>query len=493
MKENIVHVYNYFLFLVRILFPQRVISLIIYLLLLGATIVIIISLLLHVMYYIFYKTRKEEKGAKRAELNEFPKVSVLMPVRSESLEIIERSVKNILNQNYPRSKTEFIIISDDPEDYAGKIERLVHNLLRESGINFIFINRESPRGLKAGALNDALRYATGKYLILLDADAVIPKNYIVELVVFMENNSEFAGAVSDIIPLNSLENELCETQSVAWSFLKKALFIGRQAAGFSVPLVGTCSIVRKDAIINVNGWDESTVTDDLPLTIRLLAKGYKIGFLNQTKAYVEVSKTYKSFKSQQKRWAYGGLRTFIKYFKDIISSKVSPRLKIDISLYLLQYQVTMINLIFISIALLSVLLKVDLLKVPYPISLAWFAAIALYLACYLDSIREEKYSVVKAIINLGRASALMMALIPTFLDASIRALLGKKVEWRVTPKGTFAHKFKEKATMESILGCFLIMAFIYSMINNLFYAGLVFLVFGIPFIYTGYKTFSANW
>jgi len=113
-----------------------------------------------------------------------------------------------------------------------------------------------------------------------------------------------------------------------------------------------------------------------------------------------------------------------------------------------------------------------------------------YLFCYLDSAREDKISIKSAIINIGRASALMIALIPTIIRATFRALLGKQVFWHVTPKGSKAHVFRDIALVEILCGLSLIVAATYSIINNLFYTGMFLLIFGTPFLYIGTKTIS---
>ncbi len=488
--NNLYSTYGYLISLLRILFPKRFVITILYSLLLLTIIVIILFLALQITYYLNYKFKKENP-------HDYPtitdkRVSIVIPIKSEPIEIVEEAVKHILMQNYPKQLIELIIISDDPQIEAKALKRRLVRLLERADIKFIFINRLIPVGGKAGALNEALKHITGEYILFLDADAYINEDYVKEMVSFMETSGH-AAAVSDINVKNTFENDLCETQAISWNFLKKTLFIGRQRAGFSIPFIGTCSAIKTDVIREIGGWDNEIIIDDLPLTMRLLSRGYKIGFAENAKGFIEAPKTYKALKTQQKRWAYGGLKTAIKYFKDLVSSKIPLRLKLDILLYLIQYQITMINLIFIVIGIFSLILCMDLLSLPPILSAVWNVVLIFYVACYLDSIREENYSLLRAMINLGRASALLISLIPTFIISSARAILGKNVAWEVTPKGKKAFYNRGLALLESIIGQVLLLGFFYSMYTHLYFTGLAFLIFSIPFIYTGFKTFLSKW
>lgn len=482
--------YSYLVNLLRFLFPKSFIVFILHILIISSTIVIIIYLALQTSYYLIYRFKKEEDT--NYPLIKNKRVSIIIPVKSEPIEVVKEAIMHILKQNYPTRFLEIIVVSDDPEIEATILKKELRRLVSNSEIKFTFINRPLPIGGKAGALNEALKHATGEYIILLDADARIDENYIIEMISFMEFNN-YDAAVSDIIPKNPHENDLCETQAVSWNFLKKTLFIGRQKAGFSIPFVGTCSAIKTNVLKNIGGWDNDIIIDDLPLTIKLLSKGYRIGYVKKAKSYIEVPKTYKAFKSQQRRWAYGGLKTTIKYFKDFLSARVPVRLKIDMFLYLIQYQIIMVNLLFIVAAILSIVLSTDLLFLPTILSITWNISLITYVSCYLDSMKEENYGLVRAIINLGRGSAILISLIPTFLIASIKVLLGKNVEWSVTPKGKKAFMYREIAVTESLIGHLLLICFFYSMLLRLYFASIAFLIFSIPFIYTSLKTIFMKW
>ena len=242
MEFTSYQLYDYFIVLIRKFFIYWILSNIIYIVYLLAMILISTSLLLHVINYLFYKLKfKKQKEECLVGLSDTPRVSIVIPIRSEPLEVIKRNVKRILKQTYPLNRIELIIVSDDSPDYARKIKREISMMIK-GRLKFVFINRDFPKGYKAGALNEALKKAAGKYLVVLDADVIIPENYLSELVSFMEAHPEYAGAVSDLGVINSQENELCEAQSIAWSFLKKAIFFGRKAAGFPVQLIGACCI-----------------------------------------------------------------------------------------------------------------------------------------------------------------------------------------------------------------------------------------------------------
>ncbi|MHA1675874.1 MAG: glycosyltransferase [Candidatus Njordarchaeales archaeon] len=456
-----------------------------------ALIVIIISSVFNVIYYWGYKFKKVNCIIKGGISTELPIVSILMPIRSETLDVIERSVKQIIRQAYPKEKIELIIISDDEATYAEKIKRVVENLAKNT-IHLKFIWRENPKGKKAGALNDGLRNAIGKYIVTIDADTWLPEDYIIEIISYLENEKNVVAAISDITPYNK-EKEFGKIQVAAWSFLKKTIFCGRQNLGFTIPVVGMCSVIKKAVLEEIGGWDESIVADDLGIWIRIMIKKYKTVFLPNVCAHIEVPETYKTFKNQQRRWAFGGVQVLRKYFRQLIFSDISLITKLDALFYLLMYQFSLANLLIFPIALLSLIFGRELFPASYIFSVLFFIPFAAYTIAYFDSLREDDFNLKFIIRTLGSNAVLLVSLIPTILISTIKAILGIDIDWRITPKGK---KFKESgiALQETFIGLFLVILSIYGIAYaSVFITGLWLLSFGAAFTYTGFKTYKHIW
>lgn len=112
------------------------------------------------------------------------KVSVIMPCFNDG-DYIQESVKSVLDQTY--KNIELIIINDGSTD-ANTIEIL--NQISDTRITIINSNRLRP----AGARNLGIEKSTGLYILPVDADDKIDREYIEKAVNIMKNNDK-AGIV----------------------------------------------------------------------------------------------------------------------------------------------------------------------------------------------------------------------------------------------------------------------------------------------------------
>lgn len=109
-----------------------------------------------------------------------PCVTVLIPAHNEA-QNIAATIRNKLEQDYPRERLEIIVMSDGSTDRT-------EDIVREfSSQNVRLIRRERREG-KAAALNEGVRYAKGEILVFSDANSLFSPDAVRRL---MEN---FAGS-----------------------------------------------------------------------------------------------------------------------------------------------------------------------------------------------------------------------------------------------------------------------------------------------------------
>lgn len=98
------------------------------------------------------------------------KISVIVPVYKVEL-YIGNTIKSLLSQSY--KDFELIVVDDGSPDQSAII---VESLLIESSIEYHIIHTEN-RGVSA-ARNTGLDYATGEYVIMVDADDVLTPDFL---------------------------------------------------------------------------------------------------------------------------------------------------------------------------------------------------------------------------------------------------------------------------------------------------------------------------
>jgi hypothetical protein len=78
---------------------------------------------------------------------------------------------------------------------------------------------------------------------------------------------------------------------------------------------GTMLLIRRSAFDAVGGWASDTITEDTELGLRLLAAGYHSAYTNRRYGWGLLPDTYKAFKSQRDRWAYGAVQIMRKHWR----------------------------------------------------------------------------------------------------------------------------------------------------------------------------------
>jgi cellulose synthase/poly-beta-1,6-N-acetylglucosamine synthase-like glycosyltransferase len=93
----------------------------------------------------------------------------------------------------------------------------------------------------------------------------------------------------------------------------QALLNGREKLNLFVPLNGSCQFVRRQILIDMNGWDENSLTEDVELALRLVEKQHLIKYAPEVCSAQETPTTLSSLVKQRVRWYRGYMETAIKY------------------------------------------------------------------------------------------------------------------------------------------------------------------------------------
>lgn len=124
-----------------------------------------------------------------------PTVSIIIVAHNEE-KVIQKKLENIINLDYPKEKREIIVTSDNSTDKTNKI---VKNFIKNNPTENIVLYNVKKRMGKTNAQNEAVKIAKNDILIMTDANAIIKKDAIRELVEsFTENVSYVTGKLEYI-------------------------------------------------------------------------------------------------------------------------------------------------------------------------------------------------------------------------------------------------------------------------------------------------------
>ena len=307
-----------------------------------------------------------------------PFLDILVAARDEE-NVISRLVERLFNLDYPTNKLNIYIVDDGSSD---KTPLILDRLSKEFEKLKIISRSPNAGGGKSGALNFALKFTHGEWLLVLDADAQLKKDTLIRLFSFVQEGSWSAVQLRKSV-INASKNFLTTCQSMEMAM--DAIFqFGRLSVAGVSELRGNGQLIKKDTLLKCGSFNEETVTDDLDLSLRLLLSKSRIGILWDPPVMEEAVENITALFSQRQRWAEGGLQRFFDYGDQLLTKKIDNFQKFDLTyFFLLQYALPIISM-------LDLLLSILFLESPifWPISFTAFllSGIALW---YGSSCKSE--------------------------------------------------------------------------------------------------------
>jgi len=252
-----------------------------------------------------------------------PTLDIFVSTLNEPLEIVQRTVLAATQVNYPKHTTYVL------DDGARKeLEQWVQ-ARQKQGDPIKYIARKKIPGMpdyaKAGNLNHALFQAgtSGEFIFLLDADHVCKANFAQILLPYFYN---FDSATQDY-SLNRVAYVQAPDRS--WTNLEgntladdTRLFHGpqQQANDYlgAVWCTGSAVLLRREALAEIGGFYQATVTEDVPTGFILHSRGWESRFHSDPITCGMPPVNFTAMLRQRQRWTEGDLQQYIRLFPKII-------------------------------------------------------------------------------------------------------------------------------------------------------------------------------
>jgi cellulose synthase/poly-beta-1,6-N-acetylglucosamine synthase-like glycosyltransferase len=236
--------------------------------------------------------------------NQMELCSIIIPARNEE-SVIKRTVLDCLKQTY--QKIEIIVICHNCSDRTYDEAKVDDPRVKV----FDLQTKEAGKGI---ALNFGVEKSSGNYIMVLDSDGLLTRDFLENALPLFEGN--YCAVQGRYIPSNRSFNfvtRMLALEGDLWStpFMTIRTWLGRRC-----PLGGTGYIIRKDILLKV-GVFANHLVDDYELTFRLLRKGYKIAFAPLSINYDEKPPTLDFMLRQRARWAKG--------FIDLLGTRIADR------------------------------------------------------------------------------------------------------------------------------------------------------------------------
>jgi cellulose synthase/poly-beta-1,6-N-acetylglucosamine synthase-like glycosyltransferase len=248
--------------------------------------------------------------AEHAWLNHAPTIyrdpclsfTIMLPARHEEL-VYQETIQRVYDLNYPKELMQIIAIcSDDDEKTIAEAQKKIDQLGDPNVQLLIYTNRPTS---KPRALNHALQVARGDIVTIFDAEDG-PHPDILNIVNTTMLDEDVDVVQSGVQLMNHNSKWFCFLNVLEYFFWYKSSLHFFSRIGLT-PLGGNTVFVRRALMEQLGGWDETCLTEDAELGIRLSEAHARIRIIYDDEFVTreETPPTIEQFIRQRTRWNQG--------------------------------------------------------------------------------------------------------------------------------------------------------------------------------------------
>lgn len=273
----------------------------------GAVLLILFTFLVisnSVIIYSWFKKTKQEKFE--------PNITVVIPAYNEQ-ENITTCIQSIKNSNYPKQKMEIIVVDD------GSTDSTIKEIKKFKDVKILSTKHEG----KPNALNLGIKKAKYEYIVTIDADTILDKDCIKNLVAPLKNKE--VGATTGTNKIRRKKNLLEHFQHIEYSYNNLVRKAFSQSFKEGIWFYGAVACYKKKVMKKINYFSNDSLTEDMDILFKIQNEGYKTKHAYNAYGYTTAPNTIKGFIKQRIRWWTGVLQAMGKN-KEILKNKKTPPL-----------------------------------------------------------------------------------------------------------------------------------------------------------------------
>ena len=402
------------------------------------------------LYNRYAKGKPDPQPAQRFSEDDLPCVTIQLPLYNERY-VVERLIEAVCEIDYPTDRLEIQVLDDSTDDTTALSQDVVERM-QARGLDIVLLHRTNRQGYKAGALEEGMKVAKGEFIAIFDADFIPEPDFLKKTIDYFTD--ERCGMVQARWEhINRDYSLLTRAQAV---FLDGHFVIehtARNRSGRFFNFNGTAGIWRKATILDAQGWEHDTLTEDLDLSYRAQLKGWSFLFLRDVTVPSEIPVEMNAFKAQQHRWAKGSIQTAKKLLPTILRSKQPFHIKLEAFHHMTANMAYVLMVLLAALMPLATLVRIhqglyETLIVDLPIFIS-----ATFSLCYFYWVsqrevgrgRLEILGMIPAVLGIGIGISLNNA------KAVIEALVGYQTPFVRTPKYAIADNNASTANWRSAL------------------------------------------
>ncbi|MHC1567129.1 MAG: glycosyltransferase family 2 protein [Candidatus Syntropharchaeia archaeon] len=242
------------------------------------------------------------------------KTEILVPVSSfEPLSVVKKSVES-LSMLDGAGRITYIVDTNEKDERVSFLEKCKVNL----------VLRNTNRGRRGGAINDALKEVSADYIAIFDVDSRPERSFIAECVKLIGNDVVIASGGRYIT--NKNYSPITRIVSAEYEIIRDIYRIFHWCDGFKQfnGLIG----VIDGRTLKEKGLREDKICEDVDFTQRIYLDGKTAAFTKKVLVGEQAPITLRDFYHQRVRWMRGALEGLEEHFSNFLSARIPRSRKI---------------------------------------------------------------------------------------------------------------------------------------------------------------------
>lgn len=240
----------------------------------------------------------------------WPQYTIFCPLYKE-WKVLGQFIEAMQKLDYPKDRLQILLLLE--EDDVLTIEQ-VGNYQLPSYFKVIIVPKSLPR-TKPKALNYGLRYASGEYVVVYDAEDIPDEDQLKKVVIAFDKSDKKIKCIQAKLNFyNPHQNLLTRIFTAEYSLWFDLVLTGLQSIHAPIPLGGTSNHFRVRDLADLKGWDPFNVTEDCDLGMRLVKRGYNTAIVDST-TQEEANSSLSNWFWQRTRWIKGYIQTYLVHMR----------------------------------------------------------------------------------------------------------------------------------------------------------------------------------
>ncbi len=414
-----------------------------------------IGYFLNVLNVLKHSAKSKTDRLFSAPLTTFPPVAIVVSSYHEPLEVVAETLTCFYNLTYPNKHLYFL--DDTRYDLPGQDARAlavyreaIDRMCRNIGVNLF---RRRWHGAKAGMINDFLAFRQGhppegflfwpfeegyaeeqeRYIIVFDADMNPFPDFVEHLVAAMESDPRLAFIQTPQYYSNFEYNRVARAAGLQQAVFYEYICEGKSAQE-AMFCCGTNVIFRMAALIDVGGFDDTSVTEDFATSLKFHSQKWSSAYLNRICAFGMGPEDLGGYFKQQFRWALGT----VGLFRTIVGKFIRNPRQLSLAKwweYFLSGTHYFVGWVFFVLVVCPVLYLFfgtpSYFARPDVYFLLFTPYLILSLSMFFGLLGERGYRYK----DLFQGVLLNAISFPVFMKASLLGIVGSRGTFGITPKG----------------------------------------------------------